>query len=128
MLRGEIVSTFCNYLPNKEISAMVKTRCVGSPCHVYVSYHGKPSPKNYAENYTVEDSSKSRGEKFKLFSKAKSTRMCIGIQKIQKNMTGKFNSTFANKTVNAYLDLFLTGCFYWNTAKGAWSSDGCKVT
>ena len=100
---------------------MARTRCNGSSCQVFVSNRGRPSSKNYIQTFTVEDmQSTSQEEGYRVFSNTQSAVVCFGISKVQSNVTRQQPTT-------VYLDLFLTGCFYWDRSGAKWSSDGCMV-
>ena len=98
---------------------MLRTRCFGSPCRLTVLYDGMKQIRNIGDSI-FDDSD---GE-FRAFSSGSGNNIFLEIRQIKGNApTGQKTTVQVNFT----MEIYNTGCFYWNETEDTWSSDGCKV-
>ena len=108
-------------LPMTGLSVMLKTRCVGSPCRIYISSKGKPTFLSSEDSFAVEESSNSSQEApFTLYPDVQSTTFNIGVRSIRENVSSLEETKFS-------MVMFTTGCYFWEEKSSKWKTDGCQV-
>ena len=109
-------------LPAKGITLMLKPNCNGNPCTVVIRSNDFAMPKNRRQLFEIK--AKGNVGSFKPFHNSNSKELSLFI-----SMHG-YNYSYGkrhNISINLSLEVFATGCFYWNKLKSSWSSDGCRV-
>ena len=104
---------------------ILRPRCYGGPCRLSVLYDGVQKLRSRSSYFYIGDSSynDSDGE-FRAFPSNLDNNVLLEIRQIKGNVSADRNAT---NRVNFTMELFSTGCFYWNETEDMWSSNGCKV-
>ena len=106
-------------------SVMIRPRCYGSPCRLSLLYDGVQKIRKNSGYFDIRNSSynDSDGE-FRVFPGNMDNNVFLEIRQIKGNVSADRNPTARGSFT---MELFNTGCFYWNETEDIWSSDGCKV-
>ena len=107
-------------------SVMLRPRCFGSPCRLSLLYDGVQKNRKKSGYFDIGDSSHDdRDGEFRAFPSNMDNNVFLEIRQVKGNVSAHWNSTV--RVVNFTMEIFNTGCFYWNKTEDTWSSDGCKV-
>lgn len=121
-VRREELTLILIQMPAKGITLMFKPCCIGGTCRIAI-YDGNESlPINRSNSFNLNDGEDAG---YKPFTSMNATKISMGVTMVLGNNT-KQNSSSSDHLIFS-LQLFSTGCFYWNDIENAWSSDGCKV-
>ena len=104
---------------------MLRPRCYGSPCRLSLLYDDVQKIRKNSGYFDIGDSTYNNSDgEFRAFPSNMDNNVLLEIRQIKGNVSADRNSS---NRVNFTMELFITGCFYWNETEDTWSSDGCKV-
>eukprot|EP00112_Aurelia_sp_Birch-Aquarium-sp1_P002284 Seg1249.12 transcript_id=Seg1249.12/GoldUCD/mRNA.D3Y31 product="Polycystic kidney disease protein 1-like 2" protein_id=Seg1249.12/GoldUCD/D3Y31 len=113
-------------LPANGLSVMLRPRCYGSSCRLFVRYDGVSTIRNDLDSFDIGDSSHDNNSReFRTFPSINGNNFFLGISQTKSKGSAERNST---ARVNFTMELFNTGCFYWKETENTWSADGCQIS
>ena len=119
-------------LPANAISVMLRPRCYGSPCALFIHYDDTSNTRTKSSNtrtkslyFDIGDSNYDNNvSEFRTLSNIASDYLLVAIRRNKRKMSADRNSA---ARVNFTLEVFNTGCYYWKETENTWSSNGCQV-
>ena len=109
-------------LPAKGVTLMLKPNCSGVPCLISVR-NGKFSLENNQSHFFDIRSGLDDGL-FQPFYSTSTEMLHLNVSVHNHTYSHKISHT---NSLKFSLEIYTTGCFYWERSENLWKSDGCKV-
>ena len=110
-------------LPAKGVTLMLKPNCSGIPCLISV-HHGK-NFSNINQSLLFDFKSGLDDGLFKPFYSTSTEILHLNVSVHNQTYSHKKNHS---SSLKFSLEVYATGCFYWERLENSWMSDGCKVS
>lgn len=109
-------------LPAEGITLMLRPDCKWHNYSMLIHNVNHSLPGGELQSYEFD--CKSGFERFKPFNSNFTKKLHINISMLNESF---FYKNTHNFSMNVSLEIYTTGCFYWNRYDHSWRSDGCKV-
>lgn len=108
-------------LPAEGVTLMLRPNCSERPCSISIRNKNFAMMNNQGKLFDIEE--KGDVGNFNAFYSPNAKELILSVLWL-----GNYSSSSShNKSIHVSLEMFATGCFYWNKLENSWSSDGCRV-
>ena len=109
-------------LPAKGVALMLKPNCMGHPCSLTIRSRNFSLPNNHSQSFDYNE--ELDDGTYKALYSRNATVLHLNISVLRHiNSHRKGHKNY----MKISLEMFSSGCFYWDQLENSWNSDGCKV-